>query len=74
VYVERGGAFVKRGGVIFGTEEANAALRTNTATGGVAAYVYESASRFRKRDRTAGEGEDLAFNGAGHDGNTGWER
>jgi hypothetical protein len=75
VYVESGGAFVKNGGVIFGTEEANAAPRANTAMGeGAAAYVYESASRFRKRDRTAGAGDELAFHGVGRDGNTGWEQ
>jgi hypothetical protein len=73
VYVESGGVFAKTGGSIFGQDESNTALRKNSAAQGSAAYVYESASRYQKRDATAETANSLAFRGVNHPGNSGWE-
>jgi hypothetical protein len=73
VYVASGGAFIKSGGVVIGSDEAGAALRSNSAARGRAAFAYESASRFKQRETTAGAEDDVAFKGAGHADNAGWE-
>jgi hypothetical protein len=73
VYVDSGGVFAKTGGIIFGLDETNTALRKNNAAKGNAVYVHESATRYQKRDATAETAHNLAFKGVGHADNRGWE-
>jgi hypothetical protein len=73
VYVASGGVFIKKEGIVFGPDEAGDAPRTNSATRGNAAFVYESATRFKKREATAGMTDTVAFKGVSHADNKGWE-
>jgi hypothetical protein len=70
VYVSGSGTFTKQsGGVIYGSNESNSALK-NTATSGdnYGHAVYVSSSPTKKRNTTAGTGVTLNSSTAG-----GWE-
>jgi hypothetical protein len=73
VYVESGGFFTKTGGIIFGLDGTTVSLRKNSAVRGNAVYVYESASRYQKRDATVGSEDSLLFKGVGQADNRGWD-